>query len=149
MPSAHSPGWNLPTVTDPDNGLRPHQLPQVMAIVATALALVRPVGMSDDAADEWLALAANELRDVPADLLDEAAAPVRRTCTHHGQIVPAVFGVVQERWDERKRMRFKLLDRGGRRESDPTPTEWWQPSAEELDAVKRGLADKLRSGERG
>jgi hypothetical protein len=140
----------LPTATDPDNGLRPHLLPQVMAIVATALALVRPVGMSDDAADEWLVLAANELRDVPADLLDEAAAAVRRTCTHHGQIVPAVFGVVQERWDERKRMRFKLRDRGGRRESDPAPTEWWQPSAEELKAVKRDLARKLwADGERG
>lgn len=118
-------------------------------MVASALALVRPVGMSDAAADDWIALAANELRDIPADLLDEAAVHVRRTCTHHGQIVPAVFGHVQDRWDERKRLRFGHIERGPRRNADPAPSEWWQPSADELDAVKRDLVDKLRSGERG
>lgn len=118
-------------------------------MVASALALVRPVGMGEEAADEWIALAANELRDIPADLLEEAVVAVRRTCTHHGQIVPTVFAHVQDRWDERKRLRFGHIERGPRRKADPAPTEWWQPSAEELEAVKRGLADKLRNGERG
>lgn len=145
-PNVRSPGWNLPTAADPDNGLRPHELPQVVAMVASALALVRPVGMGDAAADDWIALAANELRDIPADLLDEAAVHVRRTCTHHGQIVPAVFGHVQDRWDERKRLRFGHIERGPRRNADPAPPEWWQPGADELEAVKRGIADKLRSG---
>lgn len=113
-------------------------------MVATALALVRPVGMSDVAAEEWAALAATELRDVPADLLDDAMAQARRTATHHGQIVPTVFTIVQDRWEQRKRIRFGLIEQAGG--VAPRRGDWWQPSADELDAVKRDLAEKMNRG---
>ncbi len=54
------------------------------------LALVRPVGMSDDMAEEWLAVAATALADIPVDILADAAATARQECSHHGQIVPAI-----------------------------------------------------------
>lgn len=60
------------------------------------LALVRPVGMTDNAAKDWLAAAVAEVRHVPPATLARACAEVRKTATHHGQIIPAIIAASAE-----------------------------------------------------
>lgn len=60
------------------------------------LALVRPVGMTDGAARDWLAAAAAELRSIPPAVLERACAEARKTVTHHGQIIPAIVAASAE-----------------------------------------------------
>jgi hypothetical protein len=59
-------------------------------------ALVRPVGMTDSAARDWLAVAVAEVRNIPPATLQRACAEVRQTATHHGQIIPALVKAAQE-----------------------------------------------------
>lgn len=47
--------------------------------------------MSDDAAHEWLTVAATELAHMGPATLAAACREARKTCTHHGQIVPAIL----------------------------------------------------------
>ena len=55
------------------------------------LALVRPVGMSDEAAEQWLMAAVAEVIHITPPVLSRACSDVRKTATHHGQIVPAIL----------------------------------------------------------
>ncbi len=59
-------------------------------------ALVRPVGMTDSAARDWLAAAAAELRTIPPATLARACSEARKTVTHHGQIIPAIVAASAE-----------------------------------------------------
>ncbi|MXO67775.1 hypothetical protein GRI72_02870 [Altererythrobacter marinus] len=52
--------------------------------------------MTDDAAAEWLAVAANELEGYRAGILRIGLGEARKTCTHHGQIVPTVIKAMEE-----------------------------------------------------
>lgn len=61
-----------------------------MQHVGACLALVRPVGMTDAEAGEFLTVAAAEVAEYPADILAAAARHVRRTVTRPGEIVPAL-----------------------------------------------------------
>lgn len=56
--------------------------------LAACLALVRPVSMTEEAAAEWLAVAATELDGYARYTVEDALADARRNCTHHGQIIP-------------------------------------------------------------
>ena len=60
------------------------------------LALVRPVGMTDSAARDWLAAAVAELRNIPPSILARACDEARKTVTHHGQIIPAIIAASNE-----------------------------------------------------
>lgn len=55
------------------------------------LALVRPVGMNDDMASDWLAAAAAEVAHLSDFAFREGCAKARRDCTHHGQIIPTLL----------------------------------------------------------
>jgi len=59
-------------------------------------ALVRPVGMTDSAARDWLTAAAAEVRHIPPATLARACAEARKTVTHHGQIIPAITAASAE-----------------------------------------------------
>lgn len=60
-------------------------------------ALVRPVGMTDSAARDWLAAAVAEVRHLRHDLLAKACAEARKTVTHHSQIIPSILaGAVEQ-----------------------------------------------------
>lgn len=59
-------------------------------------ALVRPVGMTDSAARDWLAAAVAELRDIPPSTLARACAEARKTVTHHAQIIPAIIAASKD-----------------------------------------------------
>lgn len=60
------------------------------------LALVRPIGMSDDMASDWLAAALFEVRDMDDRQFRAACQHARATCTHHGQIIPAIMQASRE-----------------------------------------------------
>lgn len=64
--------------------------------LAANLALVRPVSMTDDAAADWLAVAASELDGFSCSDVSDALSQARRICTHHGQIVPQVIKSMEE-----------------------------------------------------
>lgn len=66
-------------------------IPQLSA----CLALVRPVSMSEDAAAEWLAVAAGELAGYSKLMVEAGLSDARQTCTYHGQIVPHVIKWMQ------------------------------------------------------
>lgn len=61
-----------------------------MAELNRTLALVRPVGMSDDMASDWLAAALAETMDMSDVMFAEGCSKARRECTHHAQIIPAI-----------------------------------------------------------
>ena len=64
---------------------------EIINELSSCLALVKPVGMSDAMATEWLAVAAGELLDLTRNALKAGCAHARRTCSHHAQIVPTVL----------------------------------------------------------
>jgi hypothetical protein len=59
-------------------------------LLSSCLALVRPVGMTEDEAEDWLSVAMGEMQGYPADVLAIGASEARRTATHHSQIVPTI-----------------------------------------------------------
>ena len=56
-----------------------------------ALNLVRPVGMNDEMASDWLASALAEFHHLPDSAFMAGVRKARRTCNHHAQIVPTVL----------------------------------------------------------
>lgn len=86
--------------------MRPAPVEVAINHLSACLALVRPVGMGQAEAEEWLAVAATTL-DLPEDVLADAALEARKTCTHHGQIVPAILKESEERMRWRRARRPK------------------------------------------
>lgn len=64
---------------------------EIISQLSACLALVRPVSMSDDAATEWLTVAAAEISGVSRSRLNAACRTARRECTYHGQILPTIL----------------------------------------------------------
>lgn len=119
-------------------------------MLTSCLALVRPVGLSDENARDWLRVAAGEVAHIHTDLLVEACASARRSCTHHGQIVPRIIKETEERMDLRKREQLArealARDERNRREQAALPKpDPWRPSAEEIEQVKREAAERLKA----
>ena len=66
------------------------------------LALVRPVGMNDSAARDWLAAAAAEVQEFAhyrPTQFQVACKAIRQTATHHGQIVPGILAKQFYEWE--------------------------------------------------
>lgn len=100
----------------------------LIAQLSACLALVRPVGMTERETEDWLAVAAETLGDIPIDLLEEGAREARDTCTHHAQIVPTIRKTVKERVESRRARRgqpsaqvVRLAPREPAPESTPIP----------------------------
>lgn len=134
----------------------PQNLPspeQAVALLTSCLALVRPVGLSDDNARDWLRVAAGEVAKIDLDLLTEACAEARQSCTHHGQIVPRIIKATTERMEAReaawrRERELREWDQAWLRERLPAPAPW-QPTAAELEAVKNEAAARLKSENKG
>lgn len=88
---------------------------QIVPQLSRNFALVRPVTMTDEAAGEWIAVAAAELDGYRADQLNAALAAARKECTHHAQIIPFVFKYLDQ---------FRAYKNGGRNGDVPRkPTQ--------------------------
>ena len=121
--------------------LQPLKAAEVVTLLARSLALVRPTGMSDDAAHEWLTAAAAEVRHLPKGVLERAAEKARRTCTHPAQIVPAILNsseVAEDRatealtWDRAVHQQPRL------------EAPRWKPEPGETAAIIAEAAAKLK-----
>ena len=101
---------------------------QAMSEIRACLVKVRPVGMSDDMAKEWLAVAIIDVMGFAErrpQAFRSACMRARAVCTHHGQIVPEILKTARPAWepqgvphetlaDERKRK-----DRAAQLEASP------------------------------
>lgn len=66
------------------------------------LALVRPVGMTDSAARDWLTAAVAEVAEfarLRPEKFGYACSDVRKVATHHGQIVPGILAKQFFEWE--------------------------------------------------
>lgn len=59
--------------------------------IAACFALVRPGGMSDNAAREWLTVAVGEVKHLPEQYLRAKCAEARQTCKFPSEIVPTIL----------------------------------------------------------
>lgn len=95
-------------------------IPQLSA----CLALVRPVSMTEDAAAEWLAVAASELAGYRRLSVEVALSDARQRCTHHGQIIPHTIRYMEEAnpWRMGKPLERRLPNQHRPRELAPPET---------------------------
>lgn len=138
--SSTSGGTSLQSSRPAPLPLQPVEAVEAVALLTTCLALVKPVGMSAQDADAWLTVATGEVLHLPGDILEIACAAARRTCTHHGQIVPAILKEGEELLAMR-RVRLQPIP-AERHLPAPAP---WRPSEDELAALKADIANRLRA----
>lgn len=69
--------------------------------------------MSEDAAAEWLAVAASELAGYRRLSVEAALSDARQRCTYHGQIIPHVIKYMEDAnpWRLGKPLERRLLKR--------------------------------------
>lgn len=108
---------------------------RVVAALFACLALVRPVGMSDGAAKEWVKIATGRVKELPAVRVVAACAGVQRECSHHARIVPMIFEQCQ-----RMAADDADLDRERSQPRLPPPErKAWYPTLEEIADNERWL----------
>lgn len=114
--------------------------PEAVGLLTTCLALVRPVGFTDDNARDWLRVAAQEIAYLPLEVLREACGEARRTATHHAQIIPAIIKFADQRLGEVRRI--DAFVEGFQQPALPKPDPW-KPTQSELDELKAKVAESL------
>lgn len=85
------------------SALEPATSEHFAAELTSCLALVVPVGMTEEARREWLAVAWATLKHLPADLLSAACQEARKSCDHPSKIVPAITAYAEPRLQSRTR----------------------------------------------
>lgn len=64
--------------------------------LTACLALTAPAGMTEEGRGEWLAVAWETLKHLPADLLAMGCRKARETCDHPSKIVPTIIAETKE-----------------------------------------------------
>ena len=82
--------------------LEPTDRAKAGALLLSCLALVRPVGFTEEETRDWLGVALAEVQHLPTDLLEKGCSHAKRTCSHHSRIVPAIFDVAGPEFTDRK-----------------------------------------------
>jgi hypothetical protein len=135
--------------------LEPASSEQFAVELTACLALVVPVGMTEEARREWLSVAWTTLKHLPSDLLARGCHAARQTCDHPSKIVPAILDATRESIEARKRIgrsdyaalpapcRKSVMDRRGEPMSDED-TETLNRILESLGATARYRSDGSR-----
>lgn len=89
--------------------LRPASRSEFRDALGACLALVAPVGMTEDDRAQWFRAAWETLDGIPADLLAQGCAVARKWADHHAKIVPAILREIEDIWQRRKAMRSDVL----------------------------------------
>lgn len=76
--------------------------------LTACLVLVAPVGMTEEARGEWLRVAWETLKHLPADLLAIGCRRAREICDHPSKIVPAILAETRESMARRREERRDL-----------------------------------------
>jgi hypothetical protein len=71
--------------------------------LTACLALVAPVGMTEEAKRDWLAVAWATLKDLPPDLLSRGCKVARETCDHPCKVVPTIIEATRQSMAYRRR----------------------------------------------
>lgn len=82
------------------SGLAPATSEKFAVELTACLALVAPVGMTEEAKREWLSVAWATLKHLPADVLASGCRKARASCDHPAKIVPAILEATEQtmRW---------------------------------------------------
>ena len=75
------------------------------------LTLVRPANMSDEAASDWVAVAAGQLSDLSEYEIRKGANAARNECQFHSQIIPAIRKANAEAIEYRRKADALMWDR--------------------------------------
>lgn len=90
------------------SGLEPATREQFAVELTSCLALVAPVGMTEEARREWLSVAWATLKHLPPDILARGCREARLKCDHPAKIVPTIIDETRQamvwrregaRWD--------------------------------------------------
>jgi hypothetical protein len=73
--------------------------------LTACLTLVAPVGMTEEAKRDWLAVAWGTLKHLPSDLLSDGCRVARETCDHPSKIVPVIVEATSEELERRSTTR--------------------------------------------
>jgi hypothetical protein len=94
-----------PERQSPCSALQPATSDQFRNELTACLTLVAPVGMTEEAKRDWLAVAWGTLKHLPADLLATGCKAARQACDHPAKIVPAILKETEEelRWRQNHR----------------------------------------------
>jgi hypothetical protein len=76
--------------------LEPATREQFAVELTACLALVVPVGMTEEARREWLSVAWATLKHLPYDALAVGCQAARETCYHPSKIVPAILARTEQ-----------------------------------------------------
>lgn len=88
--------------TEYSERLRPASAETFRNELTACLALVAPVGMTEEARGEWLAVAWETLKHLPPDLLARGCSKARAVCDHPSKIVPAIIAETEEQMKWRR-----------------------------------------------
>ena len=104
--------------------------------------------MSAEDTQAWLRVAAGELSHLPPDMLERGCKTARKTCTHHGQIVPAILKDVGP-WYADVEAGARIAERKAAAQTNPVDRlpepEPWAPTFDELEAIKAKVAAQFPS----
>lgn len=141
----------LPAMSEPDDELEPMQDAVIVAQLTKCLALNRLASMSDADVGNFLQVAADELADVPADLLLEAFTSARRECRRPAEIIPHIFRQVTDPWARRRENRAWRIERERIATLPPPPPALPKPPPEppptweEIDALHAAATRQLEA----
>jgi hypothetical protein len=98
MASARQPEQQLPS----SERLVPATSDHFRNELTACLALVAPVGMTEENRRDWLAVAWGTLKHLPADILTAGCQAAREKCDHPSKIVPTIIAETKERMSWRQ-----------------------------------------------
>ena len=112
---AQSPRGRLPA------HLEPASRAEVCAHLAGCLAIVRPVSMTDEMAEEWISVGANDLKGrFPNDILEEACRLAREEADHHSKMLKAIIANARQLLErQRHRSRGEIVALPAPRKAPP------------------------------
>jgi hypothetical protein len=70
--------------------------------LTACLTLTAPVGMTEEARRDWLAVAWNTLKHLPPDVLTAGCQAARLSCDHPSKIVPAIIAATKQQMEWRR-----------------------------------------------
>jgi hypothetical protein len=113
------------------------------------LALVAPVGMTEEAKVDWLTAAWGTLNGIPADLLARGCRSARQWCDHHAKIVPAILREIEPTWQRRRMNKSEVLGVIAKMSDDPpTPKEDLCTAEQAAEIIRQAGIDLSVAGDK-
>jgi hypothetical protein len=115
--------------------------------LTACLALVAPVGMTEENRRDWLAVAWQTLKDIPPDILASGAKKARSLCDHPSKIVPTIVAETSEllKWRRGASREYLALPSPSRRDvMDRRGEPMSEEDTAKLNEILTNLGGKFR-----